>query len=441
MAGRDHFAGGGSTLGPPQPGSSATNVTTTAASGGLTSGPQSTLARNAAGGVTNTTADQYGAVNRAGGPQNQQQQRTSRRDQLGRPELGNTADRSPSRPGGAYPGSGLNAGGTAVRGSPAGPGGAAGRGGTGRGRGGTRSYNNSPSGNYPDDYRHVPTSISTSAFTVGGVGAGGVGGGYRDSSHDPTMMDRSMGDPRMDRGMDRSGMDRGMDRGMDHHRSSSMPGGGPVHGRSRSASRGMPGNRGPGYHSLDREGYGDRDFMPLREPRERSLDRDFGAPPGSYGAGVGPYGRRERSLDRRDPMLDPEDPLLYGGNRDMGLRDPMLGGPTGMRGTRLSPNPPPGTLGRDPYFNELQHTNSELQRDLSNLKKELELTNQKLGSSMHSIKTFWSPELKKERALRKEESAKYSLINDQLKLLNSENQVGQTSISDRISVTRNDYSL
>lgn len=43
---------------------------------------------------------------------------------------------------------------------------------------------------------------------------------------------------------------------------------------------------------------------------------------------------------------------------------------------------------------------------------------------MHSIKTFWSPELKKERALRKEESAKYSLINDQLKLLNSENQVG-----------------
>lgn len=42
---------------------------------------------------------------------------------------------------------------------------------------------------------------------------------------------------------------------------------------------------------------------------------------------------------------------------------------------------------------------------------------------MHSIKTFWSPELKKERALRKEESAKYSLINDQLKLLTSENQV------------------
>ena len=72
--------------------------------------------------------------------------------------------------------------------------------------------------------------------------------------------------------------------------------------------------------------------------------------------------------------------------------------------------------------------NSELGRELANLKRELELTNQKLGSSMHSIKTFWSPELKKERALRKEESAKYSLINDQLKLLNAENQVPVTQL-------------
>ena len=260
------------------------------------------------------------------------------------------------------------------------------------------------------------------------------------------MDTRGMGDPRMDRGMDT--------RGMDHHRSTSMPGSGPLHGRSRPPARGMPGNRtGPGYHSLDREAYGaDREFLPIREPRERSLDRDFG--PGSYGAG--PYGRRERSLDRRDPMMDPmEDPMYPRDSLGMGARDPMRD-PLGPRRTGLSPNPVgPGTLGgmggmggmgtmggvgvggmggaavaggttgRDPYFQELHHTNSELQRDLGNLKKELELTNQKLGSSMHSIKTFWSPELKKERALRKEESAKYSLINDQLKLLNSENQVGQ----------------
>ena len=133
-----------------------------------------------------------------------------------------------------------------------------------------------------------------------------------------------------------------------------------------------------------------------------------------YGPPYSGYGRRDRSLDRgRDPMLDPDDGLYTG--RDLAHRS-----------TRLSPNPV--NLQRDAYMQELQSTNSDLQRDLANLKKELELTNQKLGSSMHSIKTFWSPELKKERALRKEESAKYALMNDQLKLLNSENQVGGTEI-------------
>jgi len=81
------------------------------------------------------------------------------------------------------------------------------------------------------------------------------------------------------------------------------------------------------------------------------------------------------------------------------------------------------------YLGDLQHQKTDLQRELGNLKRELELTNQKLGSSMHSIKTFWSPELKKERALRKEESAKYSLINDQLKLLSTENQVRKLNLN------------
>jgi hypothetical protein len=129
----------------------------------------------------------------------------------------------------------------------------------------------------------------------------------------------------------------------------------------------------------------DREFMPIREPRDRSMDR----------SGV------------RDRYLEDE---LYS-----------------SRSARQSPNPHLLTSGvRDAsgmYIDELQSKNNDLQRELANFKKELELTNQKLGSSMHSIKTFWSPELKKERALRKEESAKYSLMNDQLKLLNSENQV------------------
>lgn len=148
------------------------------------------------------------------------------------------------------------------------------------------------------------------------------------------------------------------------------------HHRSRSATR--PTNpMSVRYQSLDRGGIGgavidhEREFLPIRDRRDRSLER------GLY--------------------FDDE--------------------PYTSRSARQSPTH------HQPFIGELQHQNSDLQRELGNLKKELELTNQKLGSSMHSIKTFWSPELKKERALRKEESAKYSLINDQLKLLSSENQV------------------
>ena len=250
-------------------------------------------------------------------------------------------------------------------------------------------------------------------------GMGGSGG--------MANMDRGMDRGMSGGGMGRDGMGGGMDRSMGGR---DMAGQGGPHARSRSASRGFPTRTpaaGPGYHSLDRDrdGYGaaDRDFMPIDRPRDRSLDRSQAAagmgsdpygPPARDPYGSAGYGRRDRSLDRgRDPMLDPDDGLYTG-------RDPMA-----HRNTRLSPNP----VGvRDSYMashglQELQSTNSDLQRDLANLKKELELTNQKLGSSMHSIKTFWSPELKKERALRKEESAKYALMNDQLKLLNSENQV------------------
>ncbi|KAL1449208.1 hypothetical protein WDU94_000425 [Cyamophila willieti] len=156
-----------------------------------------------------------------------------------------------------------------------------------------------------------------------------------------------------------------------------------THHRSRSASRPMNASNALSvrYTSLDRSGLDrgepsahDREFMPIRE--SRSIDRSA----------------RNSALDRG----------LY-------LEDELYGrSSSGQQGS---------------YLGELTHQNNDLHRELSNLKKELELTNQKLGSSMHSIKTFWSPELKKERALRKEESAKYSLINDQLKLLNSENQV------------------
>lgn len=44
------------------------------------------------------------------------------------------------------------------------------------------------------------------------------------------------------------------------------------------------------------------------------------------------------------------------------------------------------------------------------LEHDLKLTKEQLNATMKSIKTFWSPELKKERNLRKDEACKYQLL-------------------------------
>lgn len=165
------------------------------------------------------------------------------------------------------------------------------------------------------------------------------------------------------------------------------------HHRSRSATRVPLRN----YHSLERDQ--EREFVPIRDPRDSRS--------------------RERSLDRyRDRDMD----HTGGGYMDTG--DPYDTRDHG-RGHSYS-----SSYGRggDTSGYSLETRMSDLQAQYSSLKRELDATTQKLGSSMHSIKTFWSPELKKERALRKEEAAKYALINDQLKILRSENQVGQIFI-------------
>ena len=51
--------------------------------------------------------------------------------------------------------------------------------------------------------------------------------------------------------------------------------------------------------------------------------------------------------------------------------------------------------------------------DCASLTSELDSTREKLDSNMNSIRTFWSPELKKERAVRKEESARHAVYRDQ----------------------------
>lgn len=44
---------------------------------------------------------------------------------------------------------------------------------------------------------------------------------------------------------------------------------------------------------------------------------------------------------------------------------------------------------------------------------------------MNSIKTFWSPELKKERALRKDEATKVAVWKEQYRAVQEETQVGK----------------
>lgn len=44
---------------------------------------------------------------------------------------------------------------------------------------------------------------------------------------------------------------------------------------------------------------------------------------------------------------------------------------------------------------------------------------------MNSIKTFWSPELKKERALRKDEATKMAVWKEQYRVVQEETQVGR----------------
>lgn len=107
------------------------------------------------------------------------------------------------------------------------------------------------------------------------------------------------------------------------------------------------------------------------------------------------------------------------------LEDPLAHGAAQLHlsGPNFGPNPHAGSGGGSAQLTELRARLQEAQGGYARVKRELETATQKLGSSMHSIKSFWSPELKKERALRKEEATKYALINDQMKLMRVEVQV------------------
>lgn len=160
-------------------------------------------------------------------------------------------------------------------------------------------------------------------------------------------------------------------------------------------------------------GYGDSTTMNPSERAYYGLDSaaGLGGPQASIRAGSMPpltsmsdhYNPAAHGVG---PLVD--DPLLMGGGGQFGV-GPAFGGQLNSSSST--------------YVQELRARLAEIQANFVSVKRELETATQKLGSTMHSIKTFWSPELKKERALRKEEATKYALINDQMKLMRIEVQV------------------
>uniref|UniRef100_A0A671T5Z0 ELKS/Rab6-interacting/CAST family member 1-like n=1 Tax=Sinocyclocheilus anshuiensis TaxID=1608454 RepID=A0A671T5Z0_9TELE len=78
---------------------------------------------------------------------------------------------------------------------------------------------------------------------------------------------------------------------------------------------------------------------------------------------------------------------------------------------------------RDNTIMDLQAQLKEVLRENELLRKEVDVKESKLSSSMNSIKTFWSPELKKERALRKDEVSKITVWKEQYRVVQEENQV------------------
>ncbi|XP_061750167.1 ELKS/Rab6-interacting/CAST family member 1-like isoform X2 [Nerophis ophidion] len=83
---------------------------------------------------------------------------------------------------------------------------------------------------------------------------------------------------------------------------------------------------------------------------------------------------------------------------------------------------------RDNTILDLQTQLKEVLRENELLRREVEVKESKLSSSMNSIKTFWSPELKKERALRKDEVSKISVWKEQYRVIQDEVQHLQMTV-------------
>lgn len=91
-----------------------------------------------------------------------------------------------------------------------------------------------------------------------------------------------------------------------------------------------------------------------------------------------------------------------------------------VNGTTIPRISPLSGIGKEGSFEQQV---IELQNEVACLRKEIESKDAKLSSSMRSIKMFWSPELKKERAAHKEDMERMLLLKSQCDSLQAELKV------------------
>ncbi|XP_027022635.2 ERC protein 2 isoform X2 [Tachysurus fulvidraco] len=78
----------------------------------------------------------------------------------------------------------------------------------------------------------------------------------------------------------------------------------------------------------------------------------------------------------------------------------------------------------------------ELQMDNTLLRRELDVRDSSLGSSVNSLKTFWSPELKKKRGVKKDSAAKTSTVKEKMNVMKDKNQMAIQALQDELCTQR-----
>ncbi|KAI5105385.1 ELKS/Rab6-interacting/CAST family member 1 isoform X3, partial [Silurus meridionalis] len=235
-----------------------------------------------------------------------------------------------------------------------------------------------------------------------------------------------------------------------------------MYGSSRSVSK-MDGN-----HSGNRNSQGNSGRSP-RLPRSPRMGHRRTNSMGGSGGGPGGPGGKTLSMENiqslnaayatSGPMYMSDNEVALATSSDIpksGMATGRFGGsiPYGVRGTVTGSTPDmamvptvstdsmsfggelhtastvPHSLrqARDNTIMELQAQLKEVLRENELMRKEVEVKESKLSSSMSSIKTFWSPELKKERALRKDEASKIAVWKEQYRAIQDETQHLQTTV-------------